>query len=613
MIYNNLIYLLVVILVITTGSIPEKPQLPWPMALSLFLAKGVFFAQLARFFFRSDKIARSADYFAVEQRLSIVAIVFFSVDIYLLEGQYYLSKLPFAQALPVLAHLAGLLLFLGYLGILWLAARHSYQEIFTRKVSTSSFLSANLKINFAIVLPWLLISLLFDLIKLSPLPTAKRFLASPWGEPLLLLLFFLTLAFFLPTAVVRLWNCTPLPPGPTRERIEEFCRGQRLRYADIMLWPLFEGRMLTAGVMGLSRHFRYLLVTPALLEAMTPEEIEAVMAHEIGHVKRFHLQLYLLLFLGFGILAQLSSAPLVLLLLSSDFFYRLVTITGKGPDKILTLASTVVLLGLMLIYFRYLFGFFMRNFERQADLFALRAMGEASPLIRVFEKIAWLSGKIRDLPSWHHFGIGERIDFLRRCELEPPCADRHHRKVYLALFLYLCSLAGGAFALARMPDDFLGDTPKSKFVEALIEQKMREEPDNAVWHQLLGDLRYSLLRYAEAIDAYNRALVLAPDNVEALNNMAWLLLTVEKTELRNPARALVLAKQASILLKSPHVLDTLATAYWANGLPELAIAVEKEALARAADNQEFYRDQLERFRTTTYSLQAPFPLPAAGH
>ncbi len=609
MIYNNLIYLLVVILVLTTGGAPEAPQLPWPAALVLLLAKGALLAWLSRSSFRGGKLAGAADYFAVEQRLSILAIVIFSIDIYLLEGQYYLARLPFAAALPVLGHLAGLLLFSGYLTIIWLAAFPSYKRIFQREFSARAFLAANLKVNLAIVLPWLLLSLLFDLLALAPLPAAKKFLASPWGEPLLLLFFFLTLAFFLPAAVVRLWNCTPLPPGPIRERIEAFCRQEGLRFAEIMIWPLFEGRMLTAGVMGLSRHFRYLLVTPALLESMHPEEIEAVMAHEIGHVKRHHLQLYLLLFLGFGLLAQLSSAPLILLLLNSDFFYWLVLVTGQGPEKILGLASTFIMLALMLLYFRYLFGFFMRNFERQADLFALQAMGKASPLIRVFEKIAWLSGKIRDLPSWHHFGLGERIDFLRACEERPSRAERHHRKVYLTLLAYLLLLAAGTVALWQMPADFLGEAPKSRFVEALIRQKIREEPASAVWPQLLGDLHYSQKRYEEALAEYNQALRLAPDNVEALNNLAWLLLTVEQTELRDPARALILARQASFRQKSAHVLDTLATAYWANGLPELAIAVEKEALLLAGKDQDFYRSQIERFRTTTYGRHAPFPEP----
>ncbi|MDP2757443.1 MAG: M48 family metalloprotease [Desulfurivibrionaceae bacterium] len=607
--YNNLIYLLVVILILTTGSIPEQPQIPWPVALVLFCAKIVLFNQLARYFFRRTPDTGAARYLAVEQRLSILAIVFLSLDIFLLEGRYYLSRLPLAGELPVLGHLAGIMVFFGYLCLLWLAALPSYQRIFARTLSARSFVAANLKINLAILLPWLIISCLFDLLQHAPFPWLKTFLASPWGEPALMLLSLFGLVFFLPLAIVRLWGCTPLPPGPARQRIEEFCRGQRLRFADILLWPLFEGRMLTAGVMGLSGRFRYLLVSPALLEATTPEEMEAVMAHELGHVKHYHLQLYLFLFLGFGLLAQISSAPLLLLLLSSDFFYQLITLTGTAPETILALASAGILFVMMLGYFRFIFGFFMRNFERQADLHALSAMGHASPLIRVFEKIALLGGNIRDLPSWHHFGLGQRIDYLHRCETAPAAISRHHRKVRLALALYAAILLAGGFAAWRMPQDLLGETPKARFAEALIRQKIQEQPGNGLWFQVLGDLHYSRNREPEARDAYEQALRLSPANTEALNNLAWLLLTAQEPGLRAPDKALLLAEKAAASNRTPHVLDTLATAYWATGNREKALVLEEEALARTKTHQAFYRSQMEKFRTTEYSSSTLFPEP----
>lgn len=604
--YNNLIYLLVVILILTTGSIPEQPQIPWAAALVLFCAKGVLFNQLARYFFRRNSDNTAARYFAAEQHLSILAIVFLAVDIFLLEGRFYLNRVPLAQEIPVLAHLTGIIVFFCYLCLIWLAARPSYQRIFARTLSARSFVTANIKINLAILLPWLIISFLFDLVQLAPFPQVKNFLASPWGEPLLVLLSLFGLIFFLPLAIVRLWGCTPLPPGPARDRIEAFCRGQRLRFTDILVWPLFEGRMLTAGVIGLTRRFRYLLVTPALLEATTPEEIEAVMAHELGHVKRYHLQLYLFIFLGFGLLTQISGAPLLMLLLSSDFFYQLIALTGKSPDTILTLASAFILFALMLGYFRFVFGFFMRNFERQADLYALSAMGYASPLIRVFEKIALLSGNIRDLPSWHHFGLGQRIDYLRRCETDPAWITRHHRKVHLALILYTAVIVAGGFAAWQMPQDLLGEAPKARFAEALIQQKIQEQPDNGLWLQLLGDLQYSLNQEQDAHNSYEQAIRLAPDNAEALNNLAWLLLSAQDPSLRDPARALLLAQKATTE-KNSHMLDTLATAYWANGRLEEALAIEEEALARAVTHKGFYRNQMEKFRTTRYSSSTRFP------
>ncbi|OGR05995.1 MAG: hypothetical protein A2520_08675 [Deltaproteobacteria bacterium RIFOXYD12_FULL_53_23] len=605
--YNNLIYFLVVILILTTGGIPEQAQITWPATLLLFCGKGLLFNYLARYFFRRDLNHTAARYFAVEQRLSILALVFLAADIFLLEGRTYLSRLPLAGEIPVLAHLAGIIVFFAYLCLIWLAGLPSYQKVFARAIAARSFVLANLRINLAIILPWLIISLLFDLVQLAPFPWLQEFLASPWGEPVLTLLSLFGLIFFLPLAIVRLWGCTPLPPGPTKQRLEDFCRAQRLQFADILLWPLFEGRLLTAGVIGLTGRFRYLLVTPALLEVTTPEEIEAVMAHELGHVKRCHLQLYLLLFLGFALLAQASGSPLLLFLLSSDFFYRLLTLTGKSPETILTMISTLILFALVLAYFRFIFGFFMRNFERQADLYAMSAMGQASPLIRVFEKIALASGNIRDLPSWHHFGLGQRIDYLRRCEKNPALIPRQHRLVYLTLALYAVLMLASAIAAWRLPQNLADETAKARLTEALIRHKIEEQPGNDLWFQLLGDLQSSRQQEQSAITAYEQALRLAPANPEALNNLAWLLLTAQQPWLRNPKKALLLAQKAAATTRTSPILDTLATAYWANGRREEALPLAEEALAKAETQQDFYRRQIEKLRTSDYSSSTRFP------
>ncbi len=608
MIYNNLIYILVVLFILSTRAVPAEPQLPAVAALLFFLLKAAGYFLLARHLFRRNRQAGEPEYFATEQKLSILAILSFGLDIYLLDAAYYFAKLPLAAALPTITQWGGLVLFFGYLCLMWTAGRPVYANVFGRRHGVSAFLAANLKINLALVLPWLLLSLLFDLLQFVPLPALHALLAAPWGEPLLILLFFLLLLIFFPALIIRLWGCTPMPAGPLRQQIEAFCRRHRIGYADIMLWPLFEGRLLTAGVMGIAGRFRYLLITPALLETMTPEEVEAVMAHEVGHVKRYHLQLYLLFFLGFGLLTQLATYPFLAFLLNSDLFYQAVMLSGRSPVTALTVASSTALLLLMILYFRYLFGFFMRNFERQADLYALSAIGEAAPLIRVFEKIAWLGGKIRDLPSWHHFGIGQRIDFLRQSEADPRCIARHHRKVYTALTLFVVAMAAGAFFLARMPAELLEGAPKTRFAEALLLEKTKAEPTNPLWYHYLGDLRFTLREFSGAQAAYEEALRLDPANPETLNNLAWLLLAADDQALLDPPRALALAQQAARRVPVPaHILDTLATAYWANGDRARAITLERQALASAPDNRPYYEEQLQRFRTATFP--APLPTP----
>ncbi|MEW6428778.1 MAG: M48 family metalloprotease [Thermodesulfobacteriota bacterium] len=595
MFYSNVIYLLVVILFFSASSPADRPQLSLLTGLLFFFLKLAAFREAVRFFFRPFRIRKPPHYFDAERKLSILAVAMVAADVYLLDCQYYLARLPLARDLPTLANGAGVLLFFLYLSLMWAGAAEAYGVAFGRRKGRWQAVSGNLKSNLPVVIPWFLISLLSDLLRHLHVPYLSRLLATAWGEGLVLLAFFLLLAVFFPAIMVRMWGCEPLEAGETRRRIEDFCRRQRLAYREILVWPLFEGQVLTAGVIGLVGRFRYLLVTRSLLLAMTPEEIEAVMAHEIGHVKKHHMPLYLLFFLGFGLFAQLASYPLLYLVLNSNLFYTLVDLTSKEPNSALTVASTISMLLLMVVYFRYIFGYFMRNFERQADLHVFAAMGDARPLINVLEKIGYLSGNTRDLPCWHHFSIGQRVDFLERCRKTMACVRHHEGKVRASLLAFVVALLSAGLLLASMPDDLLAGAPREKFAEAVLRQKIRQSPDNFLWFLLLADLQQGRKRYGEAIAAYEKALALSPTNPEIMNNLAWLYLTAEDEEVRDTDQALVLASDAAKLRPTGYILDTLALAYWENGYQQLAIATAQKAMAVDPANAAYYREQLGKF------------------
>jgi tetratricopeptide (TPR) repeat protein len=424
--------------------------------------------------------------------------------------------------------------------------------------------------------------------------------ASEWGETILFLLFFILLAAIFPALIKNLWNCKPMPAGPARAHMEDFCRKQNFKYADIMLWPLYEGKMLTAGVMGVSKKYRYVLITPALLETLSPYEIEAVLAHEIGHIKKYHLQLYLLLFLGFGLVASLIASPMLYLLLNSNIFYQIINFMRIDPEAALAFWGAAPMFVIMLVYFRYGFGFFMRNFERQADLAVFKALGDSKPLITSLEKISWLSGNIRDKPSWHHFGIGQRVDFLEKCSRDKSLIARHDRKVYGSLLLFIVLLVFSAGVIRNMPME-LDDGANIKFVESILQQRARREPDKAVWQRLLGDLKQEAGLEAEALAAYEKSRALEPGNPEILNNQAWLLITASDPEVLDAPRALALAEQATALRPTAsYILDTLAAAYWANNLIDEALEAERAAIKLDPANRPFYRRQMDFYLNNTW-------------
>ena len=102
-------------------------------------------------------------------------------------------------------------------------------------------------------------------------------------------------------------------------------------------------------------------------------------------------------------------------------------------------------------------------------------------------------------------------------------------------------------------------------------------------------------KYPEAIHAYERVIELDPDQAVSLNNLAWLLVTAPDRELRDKSRALVLARRAVALERSPVFLDTLAEACYVNGRIQEAIELAKEAIARATEDRGYYQKQLEKF------------------
>ncbi len=602
MIYANLMYFLVVIFVFSTNTPAKEPVPgPWTALLSGGLVLFIFSRIAANLYGRSLH-GSSRLYFSAEKKLSVLAVAVFVFFTYGLDLKYYLHPLSLDDNLPVLENLAGLAVFFLLLSIMWIKGRPAYEAVFQKKYSPPAFIVSNIKANLPIVLPFLVLSAAFDLMALLPWPRFHALLSSSWGDLLLFAVFVCFLALFFPPLVRWLWACKPMPDGPLRQRIEDFCRSQGF-VSEILYWPLFEGQVLTAGIMGIVPRFRYLLITPALLATLDEQELDSVLAHEIGHVKKMHLVLYIVLFFGFSIVAGALAEPLPYLLLGSETFYRLLGFLQVSPDALLAVLASLPLLLFMLFYFRFIFGYFIRNFERQADLYVFRAQGTSRPLIRSFEKIAVLSGNIRDEKSWHHFGIGERIDFLKKCERDPTLIRRQDRKVYISLAVYFLVILCTVLAMRHVDVESMAAGFETRYAEAVLEQKLKQEPENSLWLQLLGDLMQKKAMEKKAIAAYGRALALNPMNAELNNNLAWLLLTARDKSVRDPVRALTLARTAAMLRKEGFIFDTLATAYWANGLVEEALALEVKAARLDPENKKYYRSRWEKFRTRSWETE----------
>jgi Zn-dependent protease with chaperone function len=488
------------------------------------------------------------------------------------------------------------MLFTCYLAIVWACAYNPYRRLYATDLPRKTYILSQISFSIPILLPWLLLSGIADIINALPFDLPKRFLSTTEGEITYFLVFLFAIAMVGPLMIQKLWRCKPLEIGYHRSRIEELCRKAGMEYANILYWPIFGGKMITAAVMGLIKKFRYILVTQGLLHMLEPEEIDAVIAHEIGHIKKKHLLFYLLFFVGYMIISYATFNLLIYSIVFSETIYKLINSTGLDQTAVTTSIFSLVIIIVFLIYFRFIFGYFMRNFERQADTYVYSLFDSAKPLISTFEKIAATSGEHPDRPNWHHFSITKRIEYLKKCESDKIWITRHDNKIKKSIAVYLA----GIFLLCGVGYNLnFGETSKKlnkHFFLKIIQRELEKTPDNPLLYSTLGDLYFSNNNYPETIKAYEQSLRIDLDNTHALNNLAWLYATCEIESFRNPKKALKLAKRAVQLEGSPHILDTLAESYYVNGLFEQAIITERRALEITTKNRDYYKKQLLKFK-----------------
>lgn len=267
----------------------------------------------------------------------------------------------------------------------------------------------------------------------------------------------------MPWVVRIILGLRPLPPGDLRDRLLATSRRLRFRCTNILVWPT-RGGIVNAMVVGLFPVLRYVVVTDRLAGELTPEEIEAVFGHEVGHVKHRHMAYYLFfMMVSLAVVTQLVS--------------RIVENSQQlKQNDHLAVLPLIFLVG---SYIFLVFGFVSRRCERQADLYGCRTVScgrthclthesdeellpEARGLcptgIQIFisalEKVAYLNGISRDRPgwlqSWQHSTIARRVAFLESVLLDPgqaPRFQRHVGRVKLGLLLTMTCLliAFGSF------------------------------------------------------------------------------------------------------------------------------------------------------------------------
>jgi Zn-dependent protease with chaperone function len=578
--FANFIYIIIVLLIYATYQPPETMNFAPLETVLLFISLMMLFAYLSWKQFHRIKQIISTDSFAridhkfniILTRQSVMAVVLFVINIYILNLPSFFTHTPVVSKMPTIKALIFLTLFMCYLAIVWAFAHDSYQRIYSITFSRKTYIWSNISFSVPILLPWVFLSGIADIIQALPFEIPKKFLSKPEGQVLYFLVFLLAVAMVAPAMIQKFWRCKPLEEGTLRRRIEALCSKAGLEYANILYWPIFGGRMITAGVMGLIKKFRYILVTKALFHHLDSTEIDAVIAHEIGHVKKKHLIYYMVFFAGFMIINYATFDLIFYVIIFTEPLFLFFNRLGFDQTTLYSAVFGLIFILSFLIYFRYIFGYFMRNFERQADGYVYTLFDSAQPLVTTLEKIVLTSGQPPDKPNWHHFSISERIAYLEKCERDRTWIIRHDRKIQksiVAYFVGMLLIGSVGYSLN------FGDIGKK--LDLHISETI-------------------FLRNCESnIEAYKKAIAIEPDNPNLLNNLAWLYAKCEDRRFRDPSKALALAKKAAMLVEESHIFDTLAESYYVNGMFKEAIAAGTQALQLAKVGRSYYEQQLKKF------------------
>ncbi|MEK6623614.1 MAG: M48 family metallopeptidase, partial [Bdellovibrionota bacterium] len=180
-------------------------------------------------------------------------------------------------------------------------------------------------------------------------------------------LFQILLMWAYPAFIAPLFNkFSPLEEGETKEQIDDLLKSTQLPFKGLFVMDASKrtahGNAYFTGF-GKSRRIVFF---DTLLKSLTPPEIRAILAHEIGHYKKHHLIKGLVIsvlstFVGFYLLGVLAEWP---------------TFFAAHGVKTITLGGTLLLFTLVAPVYTFFFlpvhNLISRRHEYEADQFAAR-------------------------------------------------------------------------------------------------------------------------------------------------------------------------------------------------------------------------------------------------
>lgn len=216
-------------------------------------------------------------------------------------------------------------------------------------------------------------------------------------------------SFVYPIVVEPLFNhFTSLPDGPLRTEILAIADREGVSVQDVLVADASRRTTtLNAYVSGLGSTRRVVLYDTAV-DSLSRGEMEAIVAHELAHVRHHDV----LLGTTLGALGAASAVGVLAVVLGSGGVVRRTGVGGAGDPGVVPLALALIAIGGVLAL--PVQNTISRAMEARADLTALETTDDPGSFIALQKELAVRADADPTPPAWSQFWFGSHPTVLQR-------------------------------------------------------------------------------------------------------------------------------------------------------------------------------------------------------
>lgn len=205
-------------------------------------------------------------------------------------------------------------------------------------------------------------------------------------------------------------NATPIKDKNIRKTISKVVDSHKIKDVDVYEFATTKEKYANAVVFESVR--KKIFISTYLIENFTTEEIEAIILHEVGHIKHRHFSLKFKRYLK----------PILLFLFANILWAYTKSFTIEESTEAIVLSIAVLTIYVLLIVviireFVLKAPVISRENERQADEYVIKSGMEAKILVSALRKLATLNDTPETWSKWEgkfatHPSLNDRIKYI---------------------------------------------------------------------------------------------------------------------------------------------------------------------------------------------------------